>query len=202
LKLEEVSLANTVLTSLHLLALSELPALTALHPPRFDPTILPLLSSRSGSGSGFTNLRGLTIRFVQTDVPAGSHQRSARLLEALVSVGPNLTELNLEGCDLPYDQAATFLSLLPKIQVMTLKNVQLPSLAGFRSLTHLRELSIELCYSLKLEHLEELAHAPSLKCLTIGFLHYHAQLMDRIRQACRSPPLSQLTVKLVTIAQF
>jgi hypothetical protein len=193
LKLEEVSLANTSLTSAHLQALSSLPALTSLHPPLFPSSLLATLCRFSGPDG--RQLRSLTLRFPDAPPPPPTQQ----LLGALESVGAGLAELNLDGVDIVSQQQFTaFFSSLPQIQVLNLGAVQLPSLVGLRSLTHLRELSVELCYALKPEHLEELALVPSLRHLTLAFFPYHADRMEQVRDMCRSPRLSHFTLKMVT----
>ena len=186
-RLEEVALGNTPLTLAHLAALSDLAALTSLRPPQFNLAALSSLAC-------FTSLRCLSLRFLQPDVVAYLRQplNSLLLLEPLQAIGGGLTDLTLEMVDFKSQQQLdSFCALLPNLQSLSLKSVLFPSLLGFRSLTHLRELSFEFCYSLQAEHLLELQHLPSLRSLFIGIRHFTApELLERMREVCRTPLLA------------
>ena len=194
LRLEELALGNTPLTPAYVAALSDLSALTCLHPSRVDPATLPLLCH-------FTALRSVHLRFLRADLTRSpAPQRLPLFLGCLEPLGAGLGHLTLESlCFDSEEQLAAFCALLPNLRSLLMRNVTLPTLLGFRSLSHLRELTFELCYSLQAEHLLELQHVPTLRSLTISLRYYNhltTQLLDQAREVCRSPLLAHFTASI------
>jgi hypothetical protein len=124
------------LTSEHLQALLQFPALTNLELSThcLDVESLPLLTQ-------FKFLRAVSLRFAgPTD--------AALLLPSFRSIGAQLDRLSLASVEFASeDLSYSFFSLVPSLSSLTLTSVHLPSLAGPRSLRHLRELAANNCTS-------------------------------------------------------
>ena len=185
-QLEEIALGFTMLSPAHLIALTQLPALTALRPACFDLAALPLLTL-----DRFPHLHTLTLWFQEAS-------NASLLLPPLQSIGAQLTDLRLVSCDVTSeDQSSELFSLLPLLQSLTLSSVSLPSLLSLRSLLHLRSLSLERCDLLQGEHLLELQHAPSLRKLVVELHPDHSAQTARAREVCRNPRMNHITIKCV-----
>ena len=192
-RLEEVNLGSATLSSPHLIALAQLPALTRLAPNAIDPTALPMLDR-------FPSLRVLHLR-------SGSEREVVEsvdaqlLLRPLRTIGARLTELSLDQFSVASEEQSTALfSLLPALQTLSLSRVRLPSLLGLRPLTQLHSLTLEWCASLLPENLLELQHVPSLRKLTVRFGSHELEAVRakvlRAKEVCSSPLLRHFTATI------